>query len=273
MSEEAETTEETGAFDVESTSLMDGDTPTDNTDSGDSTQEDSADAQDVSGERPEFIKEAFWDADTNQPRLEALAKSQADFEKQARAKVGNLPSDASEYELQAPEGMDFTDDVIVEASREIALKHGLTKESYEGFMSDMVGVLADNAPAPFDAAAEKAKLGDRADSVIEGVVKWADNLQNIGLLSETERDAMNDLGASAEGIKALNKIRIHYTRTSDIPTQVSTDDGSMSAAEFYKEVGSERYATDVDYRKKVQEQGRRIFGTDPAGSSPRGLGV
>lgn len=227
------------------------------------------------GEKPDYIKEQFWDAEKNEVRLDALAKSQADFEKKARAKVGDVPSESSEYDITIPDGVEIAleGDPIIDASKEIALKHGLSKEAYDGFMAEMISTLAEHQEPSLDLDSEKAKLGDRADSIIEGVSRWADNLVDVGLLSDNERQAMNDLGATADGIKALNKIRIHYTREPGIPMETSTEEGAMSAEEYYNAVGSERYATDPDYRRSVKEQARRIFGTNPAGTSKSGLGV
>jgi len=226
-------------------------------------------------ERPEYVKEQFWDADKGEVKIEALTKSQADFERQARTKHGDVPSDANDYEITIPEGVeiDLTDDPVIEASKAIALKHGMSKEAYDGFMGEMIAHLSENQTQTVDNEAEKSKLGDRADSIIEGVSKWADNLQEIGLLSEAEREALNPLGANADGVKALNKLRVHYTRGAPIPVNTVVEDGQMSKEEYYSAVGSDRYTSDVDYRNKVNQQAQRIFGTQPAGSSQPGLGV
>jgi len=223
--------------------------------------------------RPDYIKDQFWNKEAGEVNLEALAKSQADFERKARQKLGDVPAKADEYEVALPDGVEEGDGII-EASKELALKYGMSKESYKGFMEELMGKVQENTQGMMpDPKAEMAKLGEHGKDMIGHIVQWADHLKSIGLLSEGEREAINAAGVTAEGVQALNKIREHYTRTPNIPTNTSVEDGLMSAEEFYAAVGSEKYRNDTTYRAKVEAQGRKIFGDAPAGTSPRGLGV
>jgi len=232
-------------------------------------------AQDTVAERPEYIKEQFWDAEKGEPNLEALAKSQADFERMARSKRGDVPSNSNDYEFKPKDGveLDESDEGFIAKTKEIAMANGLTKEAYQGFMEALTDTIAESGAEAFDAQAEMKKLGKNAGEIINAVTTWADNLVNVGLLSDNERQALNAMGATPDGIATLNKIRTHYTRTNEIPMQINSNDGAMSKEEYYSAVGSEKYSSDPAYRRKIQDQARRIFGVESAGSSPSGFGV
>lgn len=229
----------------------------------------------ATSEKPEYLDPQFWDAEKGEVNTEALQKSQRDFRNKAREKGFNPPDTADAYKFEAPEGIELEngdDDPIIKATKETAFKYNMSQEQYNGFMQEMVKVIADNNP-PFDAAAEKAKLGTNADKIIQSVADWGNHLVKMGLWNEDEHKAVIEMGSTAEGIKALTKLRTHYVREHSIPINTAIQEGLPSADELYALVGSERYNNEPEYRKEIQEKFRRRFGTEPAGTSPSGKGV
>ena len=225
------------------------------------------------GDKPEYLDPQFWKDGTVD--TEALQKSQRDFRNKAREKGFNPPDSAEAYTFEAPEGFELentSDDPIIEASKQIAFKHSMSQEHYSDFMQEMIAVISENNP-PFDAAAEKAKLGTNADKLVQAVADWGDHLVKVGLWNEDEHKAVIEMGSTAEGIKALTKLRTHYVREHSIPIDTAIQEGLPSADELYQLVGSERYNNDPAYRADIQAKFRRRFGTDPAGTSPSGKGV
>jgi Phage T7 capsid assembly protein len=233
--------------------------------------------------KPEYLSDAFWDADKGEPRLEALAKSQKDFERLAREKRGEVGTKPEDYTVsKLPEGFEVPEgDPLMSAARESALKNGIPKPAYDAFMQDLIGVIneaqKENAMTPEKEKAimdeEKKLLGPNADAIMKRTWDWGKSLVKIGLWSEAEFNEIVGMGMNATGIKALSKLHAHYTKESIIPPKSSDTPGSVSKEEAYAMTRDPRYNTDPAYRAKVKQVFEDVFGDEPASTSERGLGV
>ena len=126
---------------------------------------------------------------------------------------------------------------------------------------------------PLDVAAEKSKLGKNADNVVGGVWTWVNGLKEQGHLSDGQLSALVSVGKTAEGIRALNVLRT-LSGEREIPVGFSTDGDDMpSTEEWYAMRSDPKFETDPAFRQKWSELGKKLFGTDPAGTSQRGVGL
>ena len=113
-----------------------------------------------------------------------------------------------------------------------------------------------------DAKAEKEKLGPNAEAVIKSTAQWADSLFKKGVLNETELEAFKQTGSTANGIRALQKLRRFYGEAT-VPVAEPTTEGLPTADELYAMVGKPEYKTDIQYRNKVQKMFKQRFPDNP----------
>ena len=110
----------------------------------------------------------------------------------------------------------------------------------------------------FDAAAEKKALGPNADTIIKGMTEWGAGLVNKGIWGKDDFEEFKVMGGTANGIKALMKLRESYEGR--IPTQSSPVDGAPSKDELFAMVGDPKYQSDPAYRQKVERMFNQTFG-------------
>ena len=113
-----------------------------------------------------------------------------------------------------------------------------------------------------DARAEKEKLGPNADAVIRSTAQWADSLYKKGVLNETELEAFKMTGSTADGVRALQKLRRFYGEGT-VPIAEPTAEGLPTKEELYEMVGRPEYKTDIAFRNKVQKMFKHRFPDNP----------
>lgn len=173
-------------------------------------------------ERPEYVPEKFWDAETNTVKTEdafksytelegKLGKSSEELETSIREKIAGevpegMPASADKYEAVAPdlglpEGYEITvsdDDPRMKMWRETAFKNKLTNEEFnagvKSFFEHEWGLIQDAADA-------KNQLGENGADRINRVDGWIKaNLDDDGY-----RDLTSEI-MSAKGVEALEKL-------------------------------------------------------------------
>lgn len=228
-------------------------------------------------DRPEWLPEQFWSPDAPEGErfnAEAFSKSWKDLRSQVKAKQPEVPEKPEDYVFEVPEGAKLEeDDPVLAGARAAAHKAGLSKDQFSAFAEEFLEAARQIAPPPIDYEGEKALLGEHADRIINGVDRWGKNLVKLGVWSPDDFEEIVELGSTARGIAALNKLRAHYTREQQIPTKAIDDGGLPSKDELYAAVRSEEYANDPAYREKITRQFEQVFGTDPAGTSESSLGM
>lgn len=233
--------------------------------------------------KKEGIPEQFIDPKTGEIKSDQLVKSWKDTRKALEQKRGNVPKDPSEYKFEPTEELsklsyakDITeDDPAIEMFKGIAHALGLDNKQFNQGIEMFLTGAKDFVPDidPISIEDEKKKLGAGADAVLKTVYNWGDALRESGIWSDDEFEEIVIMGSTATGMSALNKLREHYGGEKLIPLPPGASGDLPSKEELYAAVASEKYEKDPAYRAKIDQQFKDVFGTDPAGTSERGLGV
>jgi hypothetical protein len=173
--------------------------------------------------RPEWLAEPFWDPVKGEPRLESLARSQADLRARVARGEGVLPEAPDGYALPAVEGL--PDNYIPPADpvwtdvRSAAHKAGVTQTQMEAivrpYLAHVARIRAEQPPA--DPAAQQAqqaealraeigKLGSSGPQIVREIGGWIAGMEARGSLTAEEAAALRDVGTAA-GVRALLKLR------------------------------------------------------------------
>ncbi len=235
-------------------------------------------------ERPDWCPEQFWDAKEGRPNNEAMVKSWQDtrtrlkeLESQSKYVAPESPADYA-FEVEGlPDGYSLPDDdPVLQLFKECAHEAGVPQEVFSKMAPKLVQGIFSLAPddyEPVDENAERAKLGENADHMINSVVAQAKQLQEQGLWTEDEFKEVVMMNSTANGIRAMNKLFRHVMGEAQIPRDAGGEAGLMSESELYAAFQSEKYRNDANYRNEVDAMAKRVFGTGPAGTSKQGLGV
>lgn len=235
----------------------------------------------ASGEKPADVPDQFWDAEKKTVNFSAWNKSLNDTRqalKTAKGPDGKVPAKAEEYAYQRPADLpahllsDMEKDESLKVLRETALESGLTQEQFTKMANGYYARAAKLIPPPLDVKAEIAKLGNNGVKVADTVHNWGQALVAQGIWSKDEFTEVIELGASAVGMRALNKLR-EAMGGEQIPTTAGDVTGLPSEQELYAMVATEKYQKDPAERARVDALFEKVFGTQPAGTSKSGLGM
>jgi len=208
-------------------------------------------------ERPEWLPENFWKKDDATPDMEAMAKSWTDLRKQISQGNHKTPEDGN-YDMSSfsstPE-----DDPVRGHVAAWAKEYGLSQAALDGLVGPIVEMTGQKQEQiQFDAAAEKKSLGPNADSMIKGMTEWGTGLVNKGIWGKDDFEEFKIMGGTANGIKALMKLRETYEGR--IPTNSAPIDGAPSKTELNSMVADPKYQTDPAYRQKVERLFNQVYG-------------
>lgn len=208
-------------------------------------------------ERPEWFPENFWKKDVAAPDMEAMAKSWTDLRKQISQGKHKAPEDGN-YDMSSfsstPE-----DDPVRGHVASWAKQYGLSQAALDGLVAPIIKMTGQQQQqVQFDAAAEKKSLGPNADSIIKGMKEWGSGLVNKGIWGKDDFEEFKIMGGTANGIKALMKLRETYEGR--IPTSSTPIDGAPSKTELNSMVGDPRYQSDPAYRQKVERLFNQVYG-------------
>lgn len=224
------------------------------------------------GERPGFLPEKFWNAETGSPDLEGLSKSYTELEKKfstrnddlkkqlaeesAKQRLENRPETADNYEIKVPDGilpdgMTFdaaADNPLMQWWRGYAYEAGLDQEGFNAGIAAYVRSLAADLP---DRDAEIRQLGSDGHARVEAVDLWVNS--NVDQRLQPSAKA---LLSTAEGVQLLEaligQIRGDTTSRIDNAGRPGVADGALNEAEVLKLQKSDAYwAGDPAVRRKV----------------------
>jgi hypothetical protein len=193
--------------------------------------------------RPDYLPEAFWDAEKGAPRIESLAKSWTDLRNKLAKGGHTAPESPDAYRLPAIEGLPAdivpSDDPLWGAVRNAAHQAGLTPAQLEAVAKPYLEAAAKqkadaaqaNDPEAVRAAFDRevARLGPQGRQVLADVRSWIDGLTARGVLTADERREMVSGIWNADQVRALAKLR---SLSGEKPIPVTAlDDGSMTVAD------------------------------------------
>lgn len=209
-------------------------------------------------ERPDWWPENFWKKDEAAPDLEGIAKSWMDMRKMVSTGKHKAPADGK-YDTSAfgdiPE-----DDPVRTHVMSWAKENGISQAALDTLVGDIVKMGGEQIEtAQRSIAQEKQALGPNADQIIKGMTDWARGLVNKGIWGKDDFEEFKYMGGTANGIKALMKLREAY-EGSRIPTQSVPVEGAPSKDELYQMVADPKYKTDPAYRQKVERMFKQTFG-------------
>jgi len=208
-------------------------------------------------ERPDWWPENFWKKDDAEPDLEAIAKSWTDLRKQISQGKHKAPEDGN-YDFSSF-GNTPEDDPVRQHVAGWAKEYGVSQVALDALVSKVVDMSGEQVQqVKFNAAAEKKALGPNADSIIRGMTEWGSGLVNKGIWGKDDFEEFKIMGGTANGIKALMKLRESYEGR--IPTHSAPVDGAPSKDELMGMVGDPKYKTDPAYRAKVERMFNQVFG-------------
>ena len=201
-------------------------------------------------ERPDWWPENFWKKDDSEPDLEAIAKSWTDLRKQISQGKHKAPADGN-YDLSSF-GSTPDDDPVKSHVITWAKDYGVSQAALDSLVGKVVEMGFNNQQnISMSVEQEKKALGPNADARINGMVKWASSLVNKGVWGKDDFEEFKVMGGTANGIKALMKLRESYEGTR-IPTHSVPPSGSPSKDELYQMVADPKYKTDPAFRQKVE---------------------
>jgi len=239
-----------------------------------------AEAVDFAKGKPEGFPDEAWDEEAKGPKSDVLYQTRQAAEKMAkdlRAKMGKgdhkAPKEAKEYVFKPSEKAEKIipkDDPFVAAAAPIALKHGLSKEQFTGFMTEMADSLADltekmQKEAPTELTPEQKaeirkveyeKIGTNAIGVIKAVESWGRELKATGQFSEEDMNAFKSMAVTGEQVRVLNKLRSIAGGGNSLPMDTS-DDGLPSDDEIAQMQVNVKNQVDQDKVDKLYEKRRQ----------------
>jgi hypothetical protein len=206
-------------------------------------------------ERPDFWPEKFWKKDANEPDLEGISKSYLELEKQFRAGKHKAP-DGGKYQM--PEGLK-EDDPITQAYVGWAAKYGISQQAFEdlaGQIVSMGGAQAEEVQRTIQQ--EREALGPNAEAIISNMATWGRGMVSKGIWSKEDFEEFKVWGGTANGIKALMKLRETYEGR--VPVQSAPQESSMSDEELHQMVSDPQYKTNPAFRAKVEKLFEKRYG-------------
>jgi len=216
------------------------------------------DTDDEPIERPDWYPEKFWNNDDG-PDIENLVKSYNELQKKFSQGKHKAPEeyDTSIFsDANIPE-----DDELFNTYRDWAKQNGISQDAFEqlaGKFIDMAGSQAEQAEISYQE--EYKKLGNNADAVIKSMTDWAQGLVRKGVWGQDDFEEFKIMGGTAQGLRALQKIRSYYG-DQNIPTTIAQPEGAPSKEELQAMVGKPEYISDPAYRAKVEKMFEQVYGT------------
>ena len=220
-------------------------------------------ASDDPATRPDWLPEKFWGKD-DKPNWQGLAKSYGELEKQFRSGAHKPPADGN-YSTEVLKGVP-AEDPALQAFVGWAKETGISQASFDALAGKIIQLAGERqAQAATTIKEQREALGPNADAVIKDAVSWASTLVRKGIWNQDDFNEFKIWGGTANGIRALNKLR--GALEGRVPIAPVPVENAPSQEELLAMVGDPRYQTDAAYRQKIEKQFERVFGNAPATSS------
>ena len=210
--------------------------------------------------KPDWYPEKFWNEEEG-PDLENLVKSYNELQKKFSQGKHKAPENYDESvfaEAQIPE-----DDELYVTYKNWAKENGISQEAFDQLAQKFIETAgAEAQQAQISYQEEYKKLGPNADATIKSMTDWAQGLVRKGVWGENDFEEFKIMGGTAEGLRALQKIRAYYGDQT-VPVDVSTIEDGPSKEELMSMVGRPEYQSDPAYRAKVEKMFEKMYGSDP----------
>lgn len=219
-------------------------------------------------ERPDYIPEKFWDAEKGEVRVDGLAKSYAELEKNRvnpdklkeeweTERLAKRPEDPSGYELPKDERFDqdqLASSPIVEIWRAAAHDAGLDQEAFEGRLTEYADAFM--AQTEERMKAELEALGENGQTRIDAVEKWA-----AATLPEEEYLALASVASSANGVKLAERMMKAFREAGMEGSGGGGDpvDGADTIEDIEKLMQTKEYYDPAHYDDKVRKRVQAFF--------------
>lgn len=232
---------------------------------------------------PEWLPSNFFNAETGEVDVQALAKSQSDLRKQVSAK-GEVPESADGYELTAEEdlaefeaalvvsGENGEKDPVVSAFLEACHASGIPAPAVNAVYNAYLKAAGAFIPAPLDRDGEMRALGTKGPAIVDLIETKVKSMFNGGVITAEERDRIAGWMTSAQDVRALHKLMESYGEIG-IPVGPAVTTGAKSVDELRSEMqavmklASEGDPSAQRRYEALQAEYEKTYGTDPAGSS------
>ena len=225
-------------------------------------------------QRPEYVSEKFWNADTNEVNLEDLASSYNSLEKKLgsrteelskqiredieQERIANTPKEYELFQPEIPEGVSIEvnkDIPLLQWWEETARKKGLSQEEY----NDGIKKFVDNQIAALPVLEEeKQQLGENATQRIEAADLWAKKN-----LSSDAYSAASNLACTAAGVKVIEEL-MKLTKDAPMPTTETAIEAAPSLEDLRSMMQDPRYwkdgQRDPAYINKVAALFEKYYG-------------
>jgi len=207
------------------------------------------------GNRPAYLPEKFWDSTTNQPRLEALARSYAELEKRLGGNAG-APASPRDYRIVERHPLCCSDDEVNQRL------HGA------GFSQEQAQLVYDLAHERLlptvQHMAQEFESRRQIDKLVQHFgsrERWLEVSRQLGQWGQANLppDLFEALASSFEGIVALE--RMMQSGEPAIGAQPSKGDDALGEKELRQMIADPRYWRDQDptFMARVTEGYKRLF--------------
>jgi len=213
--------------------------------------------EEIELEKPEWYPEKFWNEDDG-PDLENLVKSYNELQKKF-----------SQGKHKAPDKYDTTifekagigdDDPLYSVYKDWAKENGVSQAAFEQLAGTFIEMAqGESQQAEISYKEEYEKLGPNADVAIKSMTDWASSLVRKGVWSDADFEEFKIMGGTAQGLRALQKIRSYYG-DKPVPIDVSPMTDAPSKEELMAMVGKPEYQSDPAYRAKVEKMFENVYG-------------
>lgn len=232
--------------------------------------------EDDKGKAPEpYYPEEIQDhlkGDTDKETIDKLHKAYAGARKELAQKKG-APEKAEDYTV----GEDLADVVDIEDPiygiiQKAAHEAGISKDAF-GKMFEVLGAglkEGDLLPEPFDREAEMKQLGKNGEAMVDAWITKLDGLKEQGSITDKHYVEGMIMGGTATAIELLNIMMEGYGEK-PIPMGPVTLEQKLTEADLRKLTADPRYKTDKAYQAQVSKKFEDFYGTEPAGTSYRGI--
>lgn len=213
--------------------------------------------EEIEYERPDWYPEKFWGDDG--PDIENLAKSYYELQKKFSQGKHKAPDD---YDVSMFADHNIPDDdTLFNEYKNWAKENGISQNAFETLASKFIEMSGSNVQqAEASYKEEYEKLGPNADLTIKSMTDWGQSLVRKGVWSEADFDEFKIMGGTAQGLRALQKVRSYYG-DKPVPVDIGPVDGLPSKEELTAMVGKPEYNNDPAFRAKVEKYFDQVYGT------------
>ncbi len=239
-------------------------------------------------EKPDFLREAYWDKETGQVNVEALAKSEQHLRAQVSKGVGDVPADAGSYKVEIEEELQNVafrpltpgseeQDPLAAHMFKVFHDHNVTDEQAQGILNGYLRGAKDKVGSIPTVEEEMTKLGAQGKGLVNGMARRVDQWMDLGAIDDNDKLDIEVMCSTASGLRAMHKILNFYGEPKmadmahvEIAGGESADDLRAEMAEILKlaDAGDQTAAKKYE---RLMEKYNNLYGTEPASGPAKRL--